>query len=164
VTVQRKSLRRHIRVPGGSGLEGRIRGGDDMPKILIVDDSDINRELMGRILKRVGYSICCAADGAGGIAAAEQQRPDLILMDIAMGKMDGWEATQHIKANPATANIPIIALSAHFLDSDRKRSLEVGCAAFETKPVNIRRLLDRIEANLLLEARLSSCDSVALTD
>ena len=119
-----------------------------MPKILIVEDNDINRELFARILQRAGYSICCAVDGPSGIVAAEQERPDLILMDIALGKMDGWEATQYIKAIPATAAIPIIALTAHALASDRKKSLDVGCAEYETKPIDIRRLLNKIKVCL----------------
>ena len=132
-----------------------------MPKILVVDDSDVNRELLSRILKRVGYSVCCVADGPSGLAAVEQERPDLILTDIAMGKMDGWELTQRIKENPASSNIPVIAISAHYLESDRQRSIDVGCSAFETKPVNIRRLLDKIETNLAPEAHLNSHNAVA---
>jgi CheY-like chemotaxis protein len=120
-----------------------------MPKILIVEDNAINRELFARILKRAGYSVCCAVDGPSGIAAAEQERPDLILMDVALGKeMDGWEATQHIKATPGIAEVPIIALTAHALTSDRKKSIDVGCAAYETKPIDIRRLLKTIEERL----------------
>ena len=132
-----------------------------MPKILVVDDSDVNRELLSRILKRVGYSVCSVADGPSGLAAVMQERPDLILTDIAMGKMDGWELTQRIKVNPATADIPVIAISAHYLESDRQRSIDVGCSAFETKPINIRRLLDKIESYLMPEARLSSYNAVA---
>ena len=135
-----------------------------MPKILVIDDSDVNRELLSRILKRVGYSVYCVADGPSGLAVIKQERPDLILTDIAMGKMDGWEVTQRIKANRATADIPVIAISAHYLESDRQRSIDVGCAAFETKPINIRRLLDKIEAYLPRELRLNSCEAVAGSD
>ena len=120
-----------------------------MAKILIVDDNDINRDLLERVLARAGYSICCAADGPSGVTAAKQERPDLILMDIALGeKMDGWEATQLIKATPDTAEIPIIACTGHALMRDRKKSMDVGCAEHETKPINIRRLLGKIDACL----------------
>jgi CheY-like chemotaxis protein len=108
----------------------------------------MNRDVLTRRLQRHGYSIFCAEDGPSGITAAERELPDLILMDIALGDMDGWEATQRIKATPATAEIPIIALTAHALASDRQRSIEVGCAGFETKPVDLPRLLSKIEACL----------------
>ena len=119
-----------------------------MSKILIVEDNEMNRDVLKRRLERHGYSICCAVDGPSGVAAAEKELPDLILMDIAMGQMDGWEATQRIKAMPATANIPVIALTAHALASDRARSIDVGCAGFETKPVDLPRLLSKIESLL----------------
>jgi CheY-like chemotaxis protein len=119
-----------------------------MPKILIVEDNEMNRDVLTRRLERHGFSICCAVDGPGGIAAAEQERPDLILMDIALGQMDGWEATQRIKATPTTADIPIIALTAHALASDRIKSIDSGCAGFETKPVDLPRLLSKIEVCL----------------
>jgi len=120
-----------------------------MAKILIVDDNEINREFLERVLKRAGYSTCCAVDGPSGIAGAKQERPDLILMDIALGEsMDGWEATQLIKGSPDTAEIPVIACTAHALVRDREKSLDVGCAEHETKPIDIRRLLTKIEACL----------------
>jgi len=120
-----------------------------MPKILIVDDNEINREFLERVLTRAGYVTCCAADGPSGIAGAKQQRPDLILMDIALGEdMDGWEATQLIKGSPETAEIPVIACTAHALVRDREKSLDVGCVEHETKPIDIRRLLTKIEACL----------------
>ena len=120
-----------------------------MLKILIVDDNEINREFFERVLTRAGYATCCAVDGPSGIAGAKQERPDLILMDIALGeKMDGWEATQLIKNSPETADIPVIACTAHALVRDREKSLDVGCAEHETKPIDIRRLLTKIEACL----------------
>jgi two-component system, cell cycle response regulator DivK len=115
-----------------------------MHKILIVEDNEMNRDMLTRRLQRHGFSICCAVDGPSGIAAAERERPDLILMDIALGQMDGWEATQRIKSASSTANIPIIALTAHALASDRKKSVDVGCSGFETKPVDLPRLLAKI--------------------
>lgn len=119
-----------------------------MPKILLVEDNEMNRDMLGRRLQRQGYTMCYAADGPTGIAMAAGERPDLILMDIALGEMDGWEATRRIKANPATAHIPIIALTAHALASDRDKSAEVGCADFDTKPVDMPRLLGKIKACL----------------
>ncbi len=119
-----------------------------MPKILLVEDNEMNRDMLGRRLQRQGYTRCYAADGPTGIAMAAAERPDLILMDIALGEMDGWEATRCIKANPATAGIPIIALTAHALASDRDKSVEVGCADFDTKPVDMPRLLGKIKGCL----------------
>lgn len=117
-----------------------------MHKILLVEDNPINREMLTRRLERQGFSVCCAFDGAAGVAMASREMPDLILMDIALGEMDGWEATQLIKANPATAAIPIIALTAHALASDRAKSVTVGCCDFDTKPVDMQRLLGKIKA------------------
>lgn len=119
-----------------------------MPNILLVEDNEINRDMLTRRLQRHGFSVCCAVDGADGVAMAASETPDLILMDVALGAMDGWEATQLIKANPATAGIPIIALTAHALASDRDRSIEVGCSDFDTKPVDLQRLLGKIRACL----------------
>ena len=117
-----------------------------MPKILVIEDNEMNRDMLSRRLERKGFEICLATDGPAGIAAARVQKPDLILMDVGLGlgKMDGWEATQHIKADPATAAIPIIALTAHAMATDRQRSVEVGCADFDTKPVDFNRLLAKI--------------------
>ncbi len=108
----------------------------------------MNRDMLGRRLERRGYEVCVAVDGPTGIAMAESARPDLILMDIGLGEMDGWEATQLIKARPATAGIPIIALTAHALASDRQKSIEVGCADFDTKPIDLPRLLEKIHSCL----------------
>jgi CheY-like chemotaxis protein len=119
-----------------------------MHKILLVEDNEINREMLTRRLERQGFSVCCAVDGAAGVAMALSEVPDVILMDVALGEMDGWEATQLIKANPATTAIPIIALTAHALASDRDKSVEVGCCDFDTKPVDLQRLLGKIRAQL----------------
>ena len=119
-----------------------------MPKILLVEDNEMNRDMLGRRLQRHGFDLCFAIDGPSGISAAGNELPDLILMDIALGEMDGWEATRRIKSNPATADIPIIALTAHALASDRDKSVEVGCADFDTKPVDLPRLLGKINACL----------------
>jgi 7-keto-8-aminopelargonate synthetase-like enzyme/DNA-binding NarL/FixJ family response regulator len=114
-------------------------------KILLVEDSVANRDMLTRRLERRGFSVCGAADGPSGVAMAASEVPDLILMDVALGAMDGWEATRRIKANPKTANIPIIALTAHALATDRDKSVEVGCSDFDTKPVDLLRLLGKIE-------------------
>lgn len=115
-----------------------------MPKILLVEDNEMNRDMLGRRLQRHGFTVCFATDGPSGIAMAASEQPDLILMDIGLGEMDGWEATRRIKANAATAAIPIIALTAHALASDREKSVAVGCADYDTKPVDLARLLSKI--------------------
>jgi CheY-like chemotaxis protein len=119
-----------------------------MHKILLVEDNELNRDMLTRRLQRYKFDVCCAIDGASGVAMAESERPALILMDVALGEMDGWEATSLIKSNPATHAIPIIALTAHALASDRATSIRVGCSDFDTKPVDIERLLGKIRACL----------------
>jgi len=119
-----------------------------MRKILLVEDNETNRDMLTRRLTRQGFDVCCAVDGPSGVEAASRERPDLILMDVALGDMDGWEATQKIKAIPETAAIPVIALTAHALSSDRAKSIEIGCADFDTKPVDLPRLLGKINACL----------------
>ena len=126
-----------------------------MPKILLVEDNEVNRDMLMRRLQRQGFTVCFAVDGPSGVASAAHERPDVILMDVALGEMDGWEATQLIKANPHTTAIPIIALTAHALASDRDKSIEVGCADFDTKPVDLPRLLEKIHACLAASARRS---------
>jgi CheY-like chemotaxis protein len=116
--------------------------------ILLVEDNEMNRDMLSRRLMRQGYSVICAVDGPQGVAMAKSARPDLILMDVALGEMDGWEATTLIKAQAETASIPIIALTAHALASDRQRSIEVGCIDFDTKPVDFARLLTKISGAL----------------
>ena len=119
-----------------------------MAKSLIVEDNEMNQEMLRRRLMRQGFDVCAAMDGATGVSAAESEMPDLILMVVALGEMDGWEATTRIKANPRTAQIPIITLTAHALSSDRQKSLEIGCADFDTKPVDMPRLLGKINGAL----------------
>jgi CheY-like chemotaxis protein len=122
-----------------------------MHKVLLVEDNEANRDMLSRRLMRHDFRVVCAEDGPAGVAAALRELPDVILMDVALGAMDGWEATRLIKQAPRTANIPVIALTAHALESDRAKSVEVGCADFDTKPVDMRRLLQKI--NGCLEAR-----------
>ena len=116
-----------------------------MTKVLIVEDNEMNRDMLARRLQRKGYDVECAADGPEGIAMAHSIRPDIILMDVALGEMDGWEATAAIRSNPDVADIPIIALTAHALESDRLKSIQVGCVDFETKPVALDQLIEKIE-------------------
>jgi CheY-like chemotaxis protein len=119
-----------------------------MTKILLIEDNEMNLDMLTRRLQRHGYEVLCAKDGPSGVAMALLEHPDLILMDVALGDMDGWEATDLIKRNPVTASIPVIALTAHALESDRRRSIEAGCEDFDTKPVDLPRLLGKIEACL----------------
>jgi CheY-like chemotaxis protein len=121
-----------------------------MPLVLIVEDNEMNRDMLSRRLERKGMQVVCAIDGPEGIAAAASHLPDVILMDVALGDMDGWEATRAIKANPDTAHIPVIALTAHALESDRKTSIEAGCCEFETKPVDMSRLVEKIHKHLIV--------------
>lgn len=117
-------------------------------KILLVEDSFENRDMLTRRLQRRGFTVCSAEDGATGVVMSVSEKPDLILMDVALGEMDGWQATQLIKADLRTSHIPIIALTAHALASDQEKSVEVGCADFDTKPVDLTRLLSKIQACL----------------
>lgn len=123
-------------------------------RILVVEDSFENRDMLTRRLQRRGFAVCIAVDGAAGVAMSVSERPDVILMDVALGEMDGWQATRLIKADARTSRIPVIALTAHALESDRQKSVEVGCADFDTKPVDLARLLGKIEGCL---ARSASC-------
>ena len=116
-------------------------------KILLVEDNEMNRDMLTRRLIRKGYEMVCTIDGKSGVEKTASEMPDVVLMDIALGEdMDGWEATQLIKANPATQHLPVIALTAHALESDRRKSVEVGCSEFDTKPVDLPRLLVKIES------------------
>ena len=119
-----------------------------MAKLLLVEDNENNRDMLSRRLIRQGFDIVFALDGPEAIAMAASELPDAILMDVALGAMNGWEATLAIKANAATAHIPVIALTAHALASDRRRSVEVGCFDYDTKPVDLPRLLSKIRAAL----------------
>jgi CheY-like chemotaxis protein len=130
--------------------------GDTAPpsaKILLVEDSLPNRDMLTRRLERQGFAVCCAVDGSTGVAMSVSEMPNVILMDVALGAMDGWEATRLIKADPRTMNIPIIALTAHALDTDRAKSVEVGCSDFDTKPVDFARLLGKIRGCLVKAAQ-----------
>ena len=116
-----------------------------MPTILLVEDNELNRDMLSRRLKRKGYDVLMAEDGIKGVAAATDGKPDLILMDMSLPVMDGWEATRRLKAVPETRAIPVIALTAHAMSSDRERAISAGCDDYDTKPVEIERLLEKIE-------------------
>ena len=119
-----------------------------MAKLLLVEDNEVNRDMLSRRLLKQGFEVVCAVDGPSAIVSASAEQPDLILMDVALGEMSGWDATLVIKAEPKTAHIPIIALTAHALATDRSKSVEVGCCDFDTKPVDLPRLLGKIRASL----------------
>ncbi len=116
-----------------------------MPKILLVEDNEMNRDMLSRRLEKRGYTLIIAVDGGQGVALAKSELPDLILMDMSLPVLDGWEATQQIKADATTKGIPVIALTAHAMESDRQKALEAGCDDFDTKPVELARLLTKIE-------------------
>lgn len=120
-----------------------------MTTVLIVEDNEMNRDMLTRRLERKGYAVHSAVDGPTGIEAARELTPDIILMDVALGAMDGWEATLILQADERTRHIPVIALTAHALESDRRRSMEVGCVDFETKPVSLNDLVEKIEKHLV---------------
>ena len=119
-----------------------------MPKILVVEDNEMNRDMLTRRLARKGFEAIAAADGREGLALAHSAKPDIILMDMSLPVLDGWEATRQIKADPATRRIPVIALTAHAMTGDRQRALDAGCDDYDTKPVEFPSLLAKIEALL----------------
>lgn len=119
-----------------------------MQKILLVEDNEMNRDMLSRRLERRGYQIVCAVDGQQALALVRSETPALILMDMSLPVLDGWEATRRLKADDATKAIPIIALTAHAMESDAARARECGCNDFDTKPVELPRLLGKIEALL----------------
>jgi two-component system cell cycle response regulator DivK len=119
-----------------------------MPKILVVEDNEMNRDMLARRLGRRGYEVVIAVDGGQGLALARSEAPDLVLMDMSLPTLDGWEATRRLKAAPETRSIPIIALTAHAMSGDRDRAIDAGCDDYDTKPVELPRLLAKIEALL----------------
>jgi len=119
-----------------------------MPRILLVEDNEMNRDMLSRRLERKGYSITMAVDGSAGVDRAIAEIPDLILMDMSLPVMDGWEATRRVKANPQTRHIPVIALTAHAMTGDRDKAMEAGCDDYDTKPIDLIRLLGKVQAQL----------------
>ena len=119
-----------------------------MTKLLLVEDNPENRDMLSRRLIRRGFELCFAGDGAEAVARTREQKPDLVLMDLSLPIMDGWEATRRIKADPTTSAIPVIALTAHAMSGDREKALAAGCNDYDTKPVDLPRLLAKIDALL----------------
>ena len=116
-----------------------------MARILLVEDQEMNRDMLSRRLKKRGYEVSIAVDGAEGVEKARSESPDLILMDMSLPVMDGWEATRTLKADEATRAIPVVALTAHAMSTDREKALAAGCDAYETKPVELPRLIETME-------------------
>lgn len=116
-----------------------------MAKILLVEDNEMNSDMLSRRLVRKGYQVVLAVDGRQGVAMAASEAPDLILMDMSLPVLNGWDATRQIKTSPATHHIPVIALTAHAMASDRDDAMKAGCDAFETKPIELPQLLEKIE-------------------
>ena len=119
-----------------------------MPRILLVEDNEMNRDMLSRRLQRKGYEVLIALDGEAGVNMAVSERPDLILMDMSLPTVDGWEATRRIKGLPETASIPVIALTAHVMTGDRDKAIEAGCDDYDSKPIEFERLLGKMQALL----------------
>jgi two-component system cell cycle response regulator DivK len=119
-----------------------------MPKILLVEDNEMNRDMLSRRLLRKGYDVVMAVDGEQAVAMAQSEKPDLILMDMSLPVIDGWEATRRVKAAETSSHIPIIALTAHAMSGDRERALSAGCDDYDTKPIEMLRLIEKIDALL----------------
>ena len=126
-----------------------MSGGDLMVKILLVEDNEMNRDMLSRRLLRKGFEVVMAVEGGQAVSMAESEHPDLILMDMSLPVIDGWEATRRVKAAKATAHIPIIALTAHAMSGDREKALSAGCDDYDTKPIEMPRLLEKIDALLV---------------
>ncbi len=117
-----------------------------MTKVLIVEDNEMNRDMLSRRLQRKGFDVEIAVDGQEGVDMAASGSPDVVLMDMSLPVIDGWEATRRLKADAATRSIPVIALTAHAMEGDREKALEAGCDDYDTKPINFKRLLEKIES------------------
>ena len=116
-----------------------------MPKVLLVEDNEMNRDMLSRRLQRKGFEVVMALDGAEGVAMAQSESPDLILMDMSLPVLSGWDATRSLKSDPSTRAIPVIALTAHAMESDRQKAKEAGCDDYDTKPINLPVLLKKID-------------------
>jgi CheY-like chemotaxis protein len=115
-----------------------------MPKILLVEDNELSRDMLSRRLRRKGYEVLVATDGQEGIAMAQRELPDLVLMDLSLPDLDGWEATRRLKKDAKTQHIPVIALTAHAMSGDREKAIDAGCDEYDTKPIDLRRLLSKM--------------------
>jgi CheY-like chemotaxis protein len=116
-----------------------------MTKVLLVEDNEMNRDMLARRLTRRGFHVISAADGRQGVDLARSEKPDIILMDMSLPVLDGWEATRRVKSDDVTRNVPVIGLTAHAMSGDREKALEAGCDEYDTKPVELDRLIDMIE-------------------
>ena len=117
-----------------------------MAKVLLVEDNEMNRDMLSRRLERRGFEVVIAVDGAEGVAKSKAELPDIVLMDMSLPVMNGWEATRAIKADPATSGMPVIALTAHSMPGDREKAMEAGCDDYDVKPVELPRLLSKMAA------------------
>jgi CheY-like chemotaxis protein len=115
-----------------------------MPRILLVEDNEMNRDMLSRRLQKKGYEVICASDGESAVEMTRAQKPDLVVMDLSLPILDGWEATRRIKAAPETRAIPVLVLTAHAMEADRQRALDAGCDDYDTKPVEMARLVEKI--------------------
>jgi len=116
-----------------------------MTKVLLVEDNDMNRDMLARRLTRRGFQVICAVDGQQGVDLTRSEKPDIVLMDMSLPVLDGWEATRRVKADDATRNVPVIGLTAHAMSGDREKVLEAGCDEYDVKPVELDRLIEKIE-------------------
>ena len=132
-----------------------------MPKILLVEDNEMNRDMLSRRLERKGYEVILAVDGESGVAIARSESPDLILMDMSLPVLDGWEATRRLKDASDTQRIPVIALTAHAMSGDREKAIEAGCDDYDTKPIELSRLLEKITELLPASARVETVRETA---
>jgi two-component system, cell cycle response regulator DivK len=132
-----------------------------MPKILLVEDDEMNRDMLSRRLQRKGYQVVLAMDGQNALEMAQAQAPDLVLMDMSLPVLDGWEATRRLKTDAATRHIPVIALTGHAMSSDHEKAIDVGCDDYDIKPVELPRLLGKIEA-LLRGGEMASAGKATL--
>lgn len=121
-------------------------------RVLLVEDNEANADMLSRRLTRQGFEVRLATDGLQAVEQALRERPDLILMDISLPKIDGWEATRRLKADAATAGVPIVALTAHAMVADRRKCLDAGCDEFETKPIDLKRLLEKMQTLLAIRS------------
>jgi two-component system, cell cycle response regulator DivK len=119
-----------------------------MAKLLLVEDNEMNRDMLSRRLIRRGYEVAIAVDGDQGVTMAQSEKPDLVLMDMSLPVIDGWEATRRIKSSEETRHLPVIGLTAHAMAGDREKALEAGCDDYDTKPIELERLIGKIEALL----------------
>ncbi len=125
-----------------------------MQRVLLVEDNEMNRDMLSRRLTRRGFEVLIAVDGEQGVRLAKSEMPDLILMDMSLPVLDGWGATRQIKADPSTQSIPLIALTAHAMAGDRDKALEAGCDDYDTKPIELPRLLDKMERLMNVRAKV----------